>query len=474
MKKDPGLVFRIFLMLGDALAIIFSFAFAYFFRTHIDQRPYYFESENLKFTASIALLVPIWIIILAILGLYHKNVFLGNRLKEAARLLAASAIGIMAIITYDFFGQNDLFPVHVVAVYAAVLCFLSLVLVRCILRFVRRTLMRSDYGTLRAIIIGSSKNTESLSSHLLAFPEDGYHLVGIISNNKFIPADLRKKYKYATLQEAIEKTKPDVIFQTDERHAEAVYRQAIEHHLAYYFVPSESALSSHIGQLELVGNTPTILVKVTPLVGGARFIKRLMDIVLGGIITLLALIPMAIIWTIIKLSDPKASPIYVDYRLSRFNRKIKFYKFRSMKSEYSGMTPEEAFEAMGKPQLIEKYRKNGDFLANAPRITKIGKFLRATSLDELPQLFNVLKGNISLVGPRALLPGELKDYGDRSLLLSVKSGLTGLAQVSGRRDISFEERRALDLYYIQNWSFGLDIQILFRTIAVVLAHKGAK
>ena len=183
---------------------------------------------------------------------------------------------------------------------------------------------------------------------------------------------------------------------------------------------------------------------------------------------------MGIIWLISKLSEPKASPIYTDIRLSRFNKRVKIYKFRSMKSEYSGMTPEEAFIKMGKPNLIKKYRENGDFLPNDPRITKLGKFLRATSLDELPQLFNVLKGDISLVGPRALQPGELKDYGDRSLLLSVKSGLTGLAQVSGRRNISFEERRALDLYYIQNWSFALDIQILFRTVLAVLKHDGAK
>ena len=129
---------------------------------------------------------------------------------------------------------------------------------------------------------------------------------------------------------------------------------------------------------------------------------------------------------------------------------------------------------MGKPELIKKYREGGDYIKNDPRVTKIGHFLRRTSLDELPQLINVLKGDISLVGPRALVPGELRDYGDRSLLLSVKSGLTGLAQVSGRRDISFEERRALDLYYIQNWSFWLDLQILFRTVAVVLTGRGAK
>ena len=165
---------------------------------------------------------------------------------------------------------------------------------------------------------------------------------------------------------------------------------------------------------------------------------------------------------------------YADERLTQFNRKFRCYKFRSMKSEYSGMTPEAAFTKMGKPELIKKYRKDGDYLKDDPRITKFGKFIRKTSLDELPQLFNILKGDISLIGPRALLPGELRDYGDRSLLLTVKSGLTGFAQVSGRRNISFEERRALDIYYVMNWSLLLDAQIFFRTIAAVIKRDGAK
>ena len=233
-------------------------------------------------------------------------------------------------------------------------------------------------------------------------------------------------------------------------------------------------LTSQMGELELVGDTPAILVNVTPLAGSAKIAKRLCDIVIGSLALLLTAIPMLIIWCLQKLSDPSAPAIYVDTRLSRYNRRVKIYKFRSMKPEYSGITPEEAFTKMGKPQLIKKYREGGDMIPNDPRITKLGHFLRATSLDELPQLFNVIKGDISLVGPRALVPGELRHYGDRSLLLSVKSGLTGLAQVSGRRDISFEERRALDLYYIQNWSLGLDFRIMFRTLGAVLFRKGAK
>lgn len=129
---------------------------------------------------------------------------------------------------------------------------------------------------------------------------------------------------------------------------------------------------------------------------------------------------------------------------------------------------------MGRPELSKIYRENGDYLPKDPRNTAFGRFLRASSLDELPQLFNVIKGDLSLVGPRALIPQELDVYAKKHTILSVKSGLTGLAQVSGRRDISFEERRKLDLYYVQNWSFWLDIMILFKTIRVVLDRTGAK
>ena len=129
---------------------------------------------------------------------------------------------------------------------------------------------------------------------------------------------------------------------------------------------------------------------------------------------------------------------------------------------------------MGRPELTEQYRASGDQLPHDPRITRLGRFLRATSLDELPQLWNVVRGDISLVGPRALQPGELEKYPNRNLILSAKSGLTGLAQVSGRRDISFEERRSLDTYYIQNWSLAMDIQIVLKTILMVLLRRGAK
>lgn len=475
MKKNSHLVFRLVLILSDALVMFLAFFFAFYIRTHVDPRPYFFTVRPVDFITSILFILPIWLLILSSLGLYKKSVFLAKtHFSEFFLLLFASVLGTMTVITVSFFKGEDIFPVRIVAVYSTILCLALLVFSRIILRFIRKIhLNRNDHRLLSAIIIGNNRTTRSLAEYINFHPESGYHVVAIVSSSKFIPQGL-KRLQCSSLKEALKKVNPDVVFQTDERQTEYVYKQSLNFHIPYYFIPSEAALSSQLGELELIGNTPAILVKVTPLAGGARIIKRLFDIILGCLLLILAAIPMLIVWLCVKLSDPTHAALYSDIRLTRFNRRFKIYKFRSMKSEFSGMTPEEAFIKMDKPQLIKKYRKNGDYLEDDPRITRVGKFIRRTSLDELPQLWNVVKGDISLVGPRALVPGELRNYGDRSLLLSVKSGLTGLAQVSGRREIAFEERRQLDLYYIGNWSLLLDFQILLKTIAVVFKHEGAK
>lgn len=382
-------------------------------------------------------------------------------------------VGVMMIITYDFFTVGNLFPVRIIAVHASLLCFASLIVIRSGLKLGRRMILSSNRGAAKAVIIGNHPNTGNLATYMTDFPEIGYKVVGIVGNKRFIPKELGK-LKFSSLKEALKKTTPDVIFQTDEKNPDYVYREAVRRHLSYYFVPSATALSAHTGDLELVGSTPAILVKVTPLISGAKIMKRAMDIVLGGILMVLATPMMLVIWVILKVTEPGAPAIFVTTRLSRYNRRVKILKFRTMRPEYSGMTPEVAFAKMGREDLAEKYRRGGDFLEDDPRVTKFGRFLRRSSLDELPQFWNVLVGDISLVGPRALVPGELKNYGDRSMLLSVKSGLTGLAQVSGRKEISFDERRALDIYYVQNWSLMLDVQILLRTVGAVLGGRGAK
>lgn len=474
MRKKSDFILRLALVIGDGLMLVLSFAMAYFIRVHVDPRPYVFESQLLEFAMTIVWLVPILWIILAALGLYKKSIFLNkSHLLETWRLFLAAILSVGALIVYNYFTGENIFPVRVVAVTSVVLSFIFLVVERMLVRFFARQIFKKNYGIKRVVIIGNHKNTEYLANYIASDPGCGYRLSGIVASKKYVPNDLGK-LEFTNLEEALKHKKVDVIFQTDEMETEKVFRQAIERHAMYYFVPSETALSSHFGEMELIGNMPAVLVGLTPLMGGAAAVKRMFDIVISLIGVILAAIPMGITWLILKLSDIHHSPIYIDERLTKYNKKYKCYKFRTMKPEYSGMTADEAFAKMGKPELIKKYRADGDYMKDDPRITKVGRFLRRTSIDELPQLFNILKGDISLIGPRSLLPGELDDYGDRSLILSVKAGLTGLAQVSGRRDISFEERRSLDIYYVMNWSLALDAQIFFKTIVAVLKKDGAK
>ncbi len=474
MKKKSDSILRAALIVGDALALVLSFAAAYFIRVHVDPRPYEFESQLMEFTLTIVWLVPILVVILAALGLYKKSIFLGkSRLSEIWRLMLAAVLSVGALIVYAYFTYEDVFPVRAVAGTSVLLSFVFLLVERILVRFIARQIFKKNYGTKRVIIVGDHRNTEYLANYIATDPGSGYRIAAIVAKEKYIPEDLRG-LQVESLELALKRKKLDAIFQTDEKDTDVVFRKAIDRHMMYYFVPSETALSSHFGEMELVGNTPAVLVRLTPLTGGAAVVKRLFDIVFSFCMLVVAAIPMAIVWLILKLSDIHHSPIYAGVRVTRYNKKFRCYKFRSMKSEWSGMTAEEAFRKMGKPELIKEYRSEGDSIPNDPRITKFGKFLRKTSIDELPQLFNVLKGDISLIGPRALPENEIDEYGDRSLILSVKSGLTGFAQVSGRRDISFEERRALDIYYVMNWSLLLDAQVFFKTIWMVIRRDGAR
>ena len=212
---------------------------------------------------------------------------------------------------------------------------------------------------------------------------------------------------------------------------------------------------------------PIVSVHQTALVGWGRIAKRIVDIVIALISIVLFSPIMLLIVLYLKIFD-KGDVLLKQPRLTRFNSVFYIYKFRTHKHDYNGLDPIEAFEKMHRPDLYQKFTASGNFLENDPRIGKFGNFLRATSLDEVPQLVNVLRGDISLVGPRALIARDLEEYQHKNLILSVKSGITGLAQISGRNNIPFDERRKLDIYYVQNWSFWFDIVILCKTFLQVL------
>lgn len=462
---------RVALVAADVLAVVISFALAYYYRTHISDSPYYFTPEIRSFVILAITLVPLWLGVNFLSGLYERSVYL-YRPKEYGRILIASVVSVMAMISYGFFTEETIFPVRIIAVYFVAINFIIMVVGRELVRGLHRLLLQFGYGRRKVLIIGQSTRSAELAQFFVDTIGYGYDVVGVVAKSQYLPS--KTSYRiFSNTKEAIAATSPDILIQTDLAQSEAVHDYAIEHHVAYMFVPQQDRLLSRLNSVEIVGGLPIVEVRITKLFGAGRFWKRLMDVVLGGLGLLIALPIMLVIALIMKLTRPKDSVLFSQVRLTRLNREFRIYKFRSQKSEYDGTTPEEAFTMMGRPELIKEYRSGGDRLDDDPRVTRLGAFLRATSLDELPQLFNVVRGDISLVGPRALIPQEINQYKRKSTILSVKAGLTGLAQVMGRRSISFEERRRLDVYYVQNWSLLLDIQILFKTVMSVLFRRGA-
>ncbi len=472
MKRNPSFILRVCLLFGDLLAIVGSFGLAYLYRTQFDPRPYLLGSDTSEFIITIASLLPIWVILLFVSGVYDKAIY-PYRPKVYWRLLVASAIGTMSIIAFSFFAETQIFPARLIAVYSFALCFIFFVFEREFIHFIHRFILRRGIGVLDAVVVGNNPNTGLITEYFRGNPESGYRVVAVVANDSFVPS-FAKPLKYPSLKAALKAQPADVVIQTDEVRTDKVYFDTVDHHLSYMFIPNQEILLSHMGEMHIMGAQPVVSVRTTPLMGWSQVTKRLSDIIIGSVLLVLALPLMLVIAVIVKLSEPRAKIIYKTNRLSRFGKTVKVLKFRTLKNVYNNMTPEEAFAKMGKPELAKLYRESGDQLEDDPRIGRIGRFLRTTSLDELPQLFNVVKGDISLVGPRALVPEELGQYYNKNLILSVKSGLTGLAQVSGRRNISFEERRSLDTYYIQNWSLALDIQIILKTILSVLLRRGAR
>lgn len=195
-------------------------------------------------------------------------------------------------------------------------------------------------------------------------------------------------------------------------------------------------------------------------------IKKIMDLILS-LIGLILLIPVFLILAILVKLDSKGPVFYAHTRKGKNRSDIKIYKFRTMYSN-----SDEIFESFSDEQK-EEYYKNFK-LDNDPRVTKIGDFLRRTSLDEIPQLINVLKGDLSLVGPRPIVEKEICKYGQYAdKLFSVIPGITGYWQANGRSDTSYDERVKMDMYYIDNKSILLDIKIMFKTVISVIKKEGA-
>lgn len=478
MKNNASLVYSLFLMLGDFLALVAAFVGAFVLRVSLSDVPIAHAIPARTYLGIFVVVLPFWILIFGLLGLYNNSIY-ERRFQELGRLFIGSFIGLLFVIFINFLSVEPLFPAKLVPIYGFGLGFLFLVIFRNLARLIRTELFSFKIGLNNVLIVGNTAMTAELVDLLVNSRQTGYHILGVIGT-KFALGEHQKVRTFADFKTALSGIREPVhtIIQTELYADETRNRDLLEYaqanHVAYRFVPGNTEL--FVGNIDVQlfkGSIPVIAVHQTALIGWGRIVKRVFDLLLSIPILILASPVMLIVAAIIKLSD--GGPVFLrQVRLTRFNHEFRVFKFRSFKQAYNGMTPEEAFAKMGRPELIKPYRENGDQIPDDPRISKIGRFLRRSSLDELPQLFNVIKGDLSLVGPRALIPQELSVYEKRHTILSVKSGLTGLAQVSGRRNISFDERRKLDIYYVQNWSFWMDVMILIKTVRVVLEHTGAE
>lgn len=481
MKSNASLIYGLILVVGDFLALVAAFVFAYLIRGHLTNVPVAHPIQGIEYLKIFLLLLPFWILFFGLLGLYSATIQ-EKRFPELGRLFIGSFVGLLFVISYGYIFNKTIFPARLVPVYGFSLAFIFLVIFRNLARETRAYLFKYDIGITNILIIGNTKIAKELVNNLSDRHISGYRIVGVIGDKVHSAAKFPHIPVFASFQEAVKKIHAkDVhsIVQTELYANQDSNNEILEfaqtHHIAYRFIPGNSEMFVGNIAVELFrSQIPVIAVHQTALIGWGRIVKRLTDLTLGSIFLAIATPFMVLTALVLKLTDPRGPIFYRDTRLTRFNNKTGVYKFRTLRRSYSGLTPEEAFAKMGRPELIAKYRKGGDQIANDPRISRVGGFLRRTSLDELPQLINVVKGDLSLVGPRALQVSELEKYGRKDIILAVKSGVTGLAQVSGRRSISFDERRKLDLYYVQNWSLWLDLIIIVKTFRVLLNRVGAK
>jgi len=480
MKSNSSLLYNCFLIIGDFFSILLAFVVAYVLRVSLDHHRVAHSISASTFIQAFLIIVPIWILIFGLIGLYRSDI-IEKRFTEVGKLFIGSFIGILLIIGYSYSLNKVIFPAHLVAFYGFVFSFAILVGFRTIARNLKYYLYKVGYGVTSVLIVGDTDLTHYLVESLFNSATSGYKIIGIVGPKNHLDPKYQPIPVYETFESACENLGTDKIrsiIQTELYSSppknNMILSYAQTNHSAYRFIPGNTELFVGNIQVELFRSSiPVISVHQTPLVGWGRIAKRLFDILLS-LLVLIILSPFMLILIILMLIFDPGPIIFRQERITRFNTTFNAYKFRTLKQKYSGRDPIEVFREMHRDDLVEAFQ-NSKKLTDDPRLSKFGKFIRRYSFDEVPQLINVIMGEISLVGPRAVVPEELRYYKDKSsLLLSVKTGITGLAQVSGRSDIDYYERAKIDLYYVQNWSFWLDLTILFKTIRVVLIRSGAR
>jgi exopolysaccharide biosynthesis polyprenyl glycosylphosphotransferase len=463
------------LILSDMVMTFAAFWLAYFIR--FDWFVQYFAPNSTvsfeKYRFLLYTIPFLWLAIFAVNGLYVKDHLLGGT-REYSKVFTSASEGFLLIVLAGFLG-----PTLIIARGWLLTTWLLTFLLVAGARFgIRRHIYRlrkHGYFLTPAVIVGANQEGRWLAEQLLRWETSGLHIVGFVDKKEPVTSPLFHGLPclgpVETLSEVIEQYNVGEVILASSAFSTRDYLLDI---FRAYGVSEKVNIRMSSGLYEILTTglsinefayVPLVYVNKVRLTGVDNVLKFILDYLLA-IASLIVLSPFLLLIAIgIKHSSP--GPVLHKRLVMGLNGK-KFYalKFRTMVTNGDAVLDQH-------PELRRELEKNYK-LKDDPRVTPIGGFLRKYSLDELPQLLNVLKRDMSLVGPRMIAPEEAPMYEQFVMnLFTVLPGITGLWQVSGRSDISYEERVRLDMYYVRNWSLWLDLQLLFQTIPAVIRAKGA-
>ncbi len=461
MKKSE-LIFGSLLVPVDFLMILIAGIVTYFLRTSplvVQWRPVLF-SLNLPFSRFFGILIIAAIftlLIFALSGLYKIRA--SRRLfEEFSRVIISTSAVILAIIVFLFLTGGE-FESRFLILATWILVILFVFIGRFFIKKFQRYLVgRYNIGTHNVLVIGGDGMSENIIKEINRRPDLGYRIIRHFPN-----LDIEK------IKRAVKNPSVDTVILASPKYERREILDILdfcdEHRKGFKFVPNLfQALTTNI-EIDTLGGVPLIEIKKTSLDGWGKIIKRGVDIS-GSAIGLILLLPfLSFIGLIIKLDS--SGPVFVRLKRVSQGREFNLYKFRSMVKNA---------EELKKELLKYNEREEGPLfkMKDDPRITRVGRILRKFRLDEFLQLINVFKGEMSLVGPRPHQPDEIADYErHHKRVLFLKSGMTGLAQISGSSDLPFEEEVKLDTYYIENWSLKKDVYILLKTFLVLFIDRSA-
>jgi exopolysaccharide biosynthesis polyprenyl glycosylphosphotransferase len=467
----------------DAVLIWIGFTVAYWLRYEVDWPPPFeaivrnvpteYQVPLSAFTPYALILVAFLLALFAFKGLYRLP-RAARTLDYAGRIISSTTTGIAALIVFVFVYRNTEFYSRLIFAFAWIAIIVLLCTYRAIFLELRRLIWIRGADRERLLVVGNTGLGRNVMEAIVAHPFFGYQLVGYLDDRpqphtRRPLRHFRHVGKVDDLLQTVRQYRIDQVilalpFWEQHRLPELV---SICREVAVDFrvAPDLHQLSFDRVDVNDLAGAPLIGLKEVSLKGVNLILKRLIDLTLV-ILAAPLLLPLVLLITFLIKRDSPGNAIFQQVRVGKDGQHFIAYKFRTM------VVDAEARKA----DLAALNEADGPIfkIRNDPRVTRIGRFLRRSSLDELPQLWNVLRGEMSLVGPRPPTPAEVEEYDDwHYRRLEVTPGMTGLWQVLGRSDTSFDEMVRLDIYYAENWSPALDLRILVQTIPVVLLGKGA-